>query len=1350
MTRNKFRRAVGKSIVAIVATASMCLPLFATPAMAAPTTSKSKKVNAPTLKETHHYAGEKNWYDSDDAYKDFNLALNSPEEFDQNDKSNPMGLEQNDKWSSAQTLNELFVGAGNTGNDWESRYATHEETADAANGMNIENNFPLFGGKSLTRSENDLLTSGGCKKGRVQTASFTPVDYDGDGTDELAVNALMYDEKDDDRSRQVIDIYDYNADGSYSHKSTVSNVLGLQNNFKDTDFVQDITFEGSRGLTAMAAGDYDSDGKMELAVYEPTKQKDRRGRIYFYEINPSNGQMTGENDNVSLESISGDHRFTSDMDYDDGWYLPICSLTTTKIAGRDDLVVTVSAPNRDCGDNVNHNAVLGIVHNNNVVYRSESELVNGNERMLYPAAADSDLNGNGVDELVVGGHWNTFKKSNKDVGDMSEENNGVQVYCWNTEKNNFSSASFGKFKDYKLDGTYGAFVSQAFTGHFVKNAINEEQICVITGSNAVGQDLLDIDTGFVYRTLQSGEDKENFEPQDHKLDPNNLSGWNIQAHVTQDNYMNDVDEDDCGTYLAICPMNVDRDTYAYQYTGKDYGWSEPTLYCVFNAVPYWRELDYFNNVPGGETWSISCGTDYSNAGSVGINVGGYIAGTSTWGVGLLGNDIKAGPTASLGFDLAATGTWTRQHMTTDSLDISPLVDQNAAIVFAYPVVNYKYKVHTPETTVTQVAYDALPDEDKAKYHVGQVIPEHDEDIVYTCMLAPTFSSLPVEDYNALVDKYNKDNNQTSGGTKSTLQKVEYGTGEKQIPDRSIGDPTTYMHDTTKVNDYIKKDDKGRFSANIDTESSKTLSHNKSNGTSQNYDFSAALNGSMGLVAEGETSFIVASNTQLQAVWQGGIRGGYAHGLGNTQGVTYSATFSALPQDAKNYGYSVALAMYDLPGAEEIAEDSGDDFTPNNKPYVIDYVVTDGPAPPEVALNLRVIGTTKNSAVLKWDKPANERREASYYEIYLERNGTPIKIGQTQGDETTYVGGVETFANIDGANQKTYTVTGGTSDVKSEGKLVINGTVAFYKVPNDSKTMNAIELIGTASINNGTARMTYTPQNDDSGVYEARYIGEQIGDNYYLTSTSEAVDVLVDNHTNLTYQLDGGTLAAKPALRTLTTNTKRLYDNKEKLEDIKAWFNLPKNLQKNQTAEKAATAKIKNTLAKKGFTFDCWYLDDENRPISEIDPHDQGAGHPDGIGLAQNNRQIIAGWSPNWYKIHYQLNGGSLANADHQNQFTIRMNKALPTPTRDGYAFDGWYLDPAFKTPVTRVAQGTDKDVTVYAKWRVATAKGVSADASGFDNKDSADNGNNGGKDNSSIVPSGTNNTNGANGINHEF
>ena len=181
-------------------------------------------------------------------------------------------------------------------------------------------------------------------------------------------------------------------------------------------------------------------------------------------------------------------------------------------------------------------------------------------------------------------------------------------------------------------------------------------------------------------------------------------------------------------------------------------------------------------------------------------------------------------------------------------------------------------------------------------------------------------------------------------------------------------------------------------------------------------------------------------------------------------------------------------------------------------------------------------------------------------------------------------------------------------------------------------MNAIELIGTASVNNGTARMTYTPKNDDSGVYEARYIGEQIGQDYYLTSTSEAVDVLVDNHTNLTYQ----------------------------------------------------------------------------------------------------------------------LNGGSLANADHQNQFTIRMNKALPTPTRDGYAFDGWYLDPSFKTPATRVAQGTDKDVTVYAKWRVSTAKGVSADASGFDNKDSADNGNNGGKDNNSIVPSGINNTNGANGINHEF
>ena len=75
-------------------------------------------------------------------------------------------------------------------------------------------------------------------------------------------------------------------------------------------------------------------------------------------------------------------------------------------------------------------------------------------------------------------------------------------------------------------------------------------------------------------------------------------------------------------------------------------------------------------------------------------------------------------------------------------------------------------------------------------------------------------------------------------------------------------------------------------------------------------------------------------------------------------------------------------------------------------------------------------------------------------------------------------------------------------------------------------------------------------------------------------------------------------------------------------------------------------------------------------------------------------------------VNFETNGGS-AVASTTVDTTNASSFVLPAnPTKEGYAFDGWYLDQAFTTPFT--ALGADlKDLTLYAKW-VEDGKGLSA------------------------------------------
>lgn len=73
-------------------------------------------------------------------------------------------------------------------------------------------------------------------------------------------------------------------------------------------------------------------------------------------------------------------------------------------------------------------------------------------------------------------------------------------------------------------------------------------------------------------------------------------------------------------------------------------------------------------------------------------------------------------------------------------------------------------------------------------------------------------------------------------------------------------------------------------------------------------------------------------------------------------------------------------------------------------------------------------------------------------------------------------------------------------------------------------------------------------------------------------------------------------------------------------------------------------------------------------------------------------------------ITYEKNGGKLAKGSIK-KYEVSVKTKLPTPTKKGYTFMGWYTSADFRgDAVTSIAATETKDITLYAKWEKTAAK----------------------------------------------
>lgn len=128
---------------------------------------------------------------------------------------------------------------------------------------------------------------------------------------------------------------------------------------------------------------------------------------------------------------------------------------------------------------------------------------------------------------------------------------------------------------------------------------------------------------------------------------------------------------------------------------------------------------------------------------------------------------------------------------------------------------------------------------------------------------------------------------------------------------------------------------------------------------------------------------------------------------------------------------------------------------------------------------------------------------------------------------------------------------------------------------------------------------------------------------------------------------------------------------------------------SQTVKKGDRAEAPEQPKKKGYTFDGWYLGEEEWNFAE--------------NSVTENITLTAKWTPQIYIITYKnLPSGTypVFNEIQTQEYTIEGNVDLYMPPQVGsYSFVGWYIDEELTQPMKESIKEKCKDITLYAKWQ---------------------------------------------------
>lgn len=191
------------------------------------------------------------------------------------------------------------------------------------------------------------------------------------------------------------------------------------------------------------------------------------------------------------------------------------------------------------------------------------------------------------------------------------------------------------------------------------------------------------------------------------------------------------------------------------------------------------------------------------------------------------------------------------------------------------------------------------------------------------------------------------------------------------------------------------------------------------------------------------------------------------------------------------------------------------------------------------------------------------------------------------------------------------------------------------------------------------------------------------------------------HRNLTHIGEGAFTDCNAALTfyVLKDSYAQLYANKRNINcvegynivyKIKNGLNNPANPMLYVPGE---TEKLYDPY-RVGFKFHGWYLDKKFKNKVE-----------DTSAFKGGTEKVYASWSPIEYGVSYVLGGDDVNNRKNEKRIFRTCAKPFKVrkPTRKGFMFDGWYMNPEFTgNPIEEIPVNIDYDVILYAKWKENT------------------------------------------------
>ena len=115
-----------------------------------------------------------------------------------------------------------------------------------------------------------------------------------------------------------------------------------------------------------------------------------------------------------------------------------------------------------------------------------------------------------------------------------------------------------------------------------------------------------------------------------------------------------------------------------------------------------------------------------------------------------------------------------------------------------------------------------------------------------------------------------------------------------------------------------------------------------------------------------------------------------------------------------------------------------------------------------------------------------------------------------------------------------------------------------------------------------------------------------------------------------------------------------------------------------------------TVSRTGYLFEGWYQDSGFTQLFSQDGKD--------AVMPSRNITLYAKWKANSFTLYFDANGGSVSESS-RTVFCDQPFGTLPTPTRTGFDFNGWFTSDG-KQVTASTTVSTANNMTVYAKWSV--------------------------------------------------